>query len=396
MLAYLSQGLSCAQFGVIAQPIQFFMMKGLELSSAQVSSYMAIMMLPWVIKPLYGLISDYVPIFGYRRKSYLVISNAIAAMAFLTMLSSSNLIVILGSLMVTAISMAVATALMCGLAVETGRSDGKVRLYFIIQEIAYYSANILAGLIGGFLCQSMSPEKALHTAAFIAIIPLLLIAFCSAKLLQEKKSSINIDAIRGTTNSLKQALGSRVLWLVALFSFLWSFLPCFGVPLYYYESKTLGFSQASIGQLAGWNAGGMLVASLAYPFVMKLLPLRGQLYFTALIISVSTLTYMGLNTTETATVLEFFRGFANLTAILSIYGLAADVCPKRIEVSIIALLVAIRNLASYAGTYAGGQLFTYVFPGDYSILVLVSAVLPAVTILLVPAVCKWRSSEMVR
>lgn len=51
--AYVSQGLSCAQFGVIAQPIQFFMMKGLNLTAAQISSYLAIMMIPWVVKPFY-------------------------------------------------------------------------------------------------------------------------------------------------------------------------------------------------------------------------------------------------------------------------------------------------------------------------------------------------------
>ena len=28
---------------------------------------------PWVIKPLYGFLSDTVPIFGYKRRSYLII-----------------------------------------------------------------------------------------------------------------------------------------------------------------------------------------------------------------------------------------------------------------------------------------------------------------------------------
>lgn len=28
---------------------------------------------PWVVKPVYGFLSDTVPIFGYRRRSYLII-----------------------------------------------------------------------------------------------------------------------------------------------------------------------------------------------------------------------------------------------------------------------------------------------------------------------------------
>lgn len=33
--------------------------------------------IPWVIKPLWGFISDTFPIFGYRRKSYLIILSLI-------------------------------------------------------------------------------------------------------------------------------------------------------------------------------------------------------------------------------------------------------------------------------------------------------------------------------
>lgn len=37
--------------------------------AAQVFAFIA---MPWIVKPLYGLISDSIPLFGYRRKSYLI------------------------------------------------------------------------------------------------------------------------------------------------------------------------------------------------------------------------------------------------------------------------------------------------------------------------------------
>jgi MFS family permease len=37
------------------------------------TGYMSIVMLPWSVKILYGLISDNVPLFGSRRKSYVII-----------------------------------------------------------------------------------------------------------------------------------------------------------------------------------------------------------------------------------------------------------------------------------------------------------------------------------
>ncbi|KAJ6897691.1 hypothetical protein NC652_024486 [Populus alba x Populus x berolinensis] len=38
--------------------------------------------LPWLIKPLYGFISDSVPLFGYRRRSYLVLSGLLGALSW--------------------------------------------------------------------------------------------------------------------------------------------------------------------------------------------------------------------------------------------------------------------------------------------------------------------------
>ena len=39
---------------------------------ATVGVLMGIGAFPWVVKPLYGFLSDSVPLFGYKRRSYLV------------------------------------------------------------------------------------------------------------------------------------------------------------------------------------------------------------------------------------------------------------------------------------------------------------------------------------
>ena len=38
---------------------------------------------PWVVKPLYGFLSDTLPIFGYRRRSYLIICGLLGIMTLL-------------------------------------------------------------------------------------------------------------------------------------------------------------------------------------------------------------------------------------------------------------------------------------------------------------------------
>lgn len=39
----------------------------------QVAVLVGLAGLPWVVKPLYGFISDSIPLFGYRRRSYLML-----------------------------------------------------------------------------------------------------------------------------------------------------------------------------------------------------------------------------------------------------------------------------------------------------------------------------------
>jgi MFS family permease len=382
-IAYVSHGIA-TQFGLISQPLQYFMMKELHLTAAQVSSYLAIMMLPWVLKPFYGLVCDFVPLFGYRRKSYLIAANALTAIAFAVMACSSSLAIILAAFVLTAVGMAASTAVTVGLAVEGGRNDGKARDYFAQQTICYYCALVVASVTGGLLCHYLAPESALHIAAMIAAAPAFIVSILTTFMLQEEKTSLNTQGVRDTWVSVRQVLRSRSLWLVALFIWCWDFSPSFGVPLYFFESNTLGFSQSLIGQLAGWNAAGMVIGALLYRSLIRTKAMSFQLCLTVTLGTVSTLGYLLLSSPESAIVLEVFRGTANMIAILAIYALAADVCPQRTEVTVMASLIAVRNLATEASTFIGGQLFTVAFHNKLAPLILIAALTTALCALLIP------------
>jgi predicted MFS family arabinose efflux permease len=98
--------------------------------------------------------------------------------------------------------------------------------------------------------------------------------------------------------------------------------------------------------------------------------------------AVSTLAYLMLSS-DSAIALELVRGFTNMLAILSIYALAADVCPPRMEVSLMATLIAVRNLATDGSTFLGGHLYANVFNNHIAPLIVVSAATTALCALLV-------------
>ena len=73
----------------------------------------------------------------------------------------------------------------------------------------------------------------------------------------------------------------------------------------------------------------------------------------------------------------------NFSYILGIYCFAAEYCPKRIEVTVMALLVGLRNVATNSALFTGGQLFTHVFPNNFSALVLISTLAPLLALPLI-------------
>src|SRR5262245_17686609 len=111
-LVYVVEGLGQAG-GLIAQPLNYYLKEAPGWSPVEVTAALTLFNLPWVIKPLYGLISDFVPLFGYRRKSYLVLANIAATLAYLwvTQLTAPNHL--LWAILLTAYAMAVSSTL-CG------------------------------------------------------------------------------------------------------------------------------------------------------------------------------------------------------------------------------------------------------------------------------------------
>ena len=382
-IAYLTQGIS-SQFGLIAQPVQFLLMKGLSFSAADVSTVMAILMLPWLLKPFYGLICDNFALFGYHRKSYLIAAHlfSIVALAVLAFVSAPYAILL--SLVANAGAMAVATALMLGLAAENGAKNGRTASYVSAQSFYYYLGNIGAVLGAGFLCQTLQPQTALNFAAALAVIPVVFsTALCLTAVREPKATEAPIQS-QAETQSVWETLLSKPLWLLAGLAACWNFTPCFGVPLYFHESNNLRFSQELIGQLAAWNAVGMMSGALVYRDVLSRMAPFKRLYITAALWCASILVYSLLAEPISAYPIELFRGVCNTLEILCLYELGAAYCCRTNAVTVMALLLAARNIAHEFATLIGGNLFTHIFGNTFGPMVICGVLLPLASFALIP------------
>ena len=70
----LSQGLGEGWY----YPAQsYYFLDALKISAIKANSYSTITHLPWTIKPIYGALSDCVPILGYHRTFYIIFAAAL-------------------------------------------------------------------------------------------------------------------------------------------------------------------------------------------------------------------------------------------------------------------------------------------------------------------------------
>ena len=123
-LVYVVEGVGQVD-GLIAQPLSFYLKEVHGWTALEVSTYLTIFNFPWIIKPLYGAFSDFVPLFGYRRKPYLLAANIVAAGAFLWVTQLTAPGELLWALELTAYAMAMSSTLCGAVLVENGQRFGE-------------------------------------------------------------------------------------------------------------------------------------------------------------------------------------------------------------------------------------------------------------------------------
>ena len=382
-LVYVVEGLAQPD-GLIAQPLSYYLKTSEGWTPTQIAAFTSLLYVAWIIKPLYGLISDFVPLFGYRRKSYLVIVNiaAVAGFIWVTQLSAPSALFF--ALAVAAYVMAISSTLCGAVLVENGHRL-RASSRFVNQQWLWYNiAAMAAAVAGGQLVQHLLPQDALHgAAAIVAFTPVVVIAG-ALFLVPEGKAPINVQGMKGSLESFKSSLKCRELWLIAGFLFLYNFSPGLSTPLYFTMTDTLKFSQGYIGILSSISALGWIVGALLYRPLFGALSLRCLLNVSIGLGAITTAAFLLLSSETSAAIIYFGAGFAGMLAMVATLTLAADYCPPGAEGFTFAALMSAGNLASTLANNVGALLYTRVFDQSLPPLVVISAAATAVAFLGVP------------
>jgi MFS family permease len=376
-VVYFSQGM----YHVSDQMVTLTLKERLGLSAAQVATFGWITLVPWVIKPVYGLLSDSVPLFGRRRQSYFLVTCALATIAGLGLasLGAPTYWGLASWLTLMGLGLAFTDVLTDAMMVENGKPLGLTGAFQSVQWAAINVATILVGLIGGYLAE----RRELRTGFLIgAAFPFLALVM-GAAFIHEPRARSSREELQEAWRGIRLAVTERNVWVVAGFVFFWTFSPSIGIPLFYFQTDTLKFSQQFIGTLGSLGAAAAIAGAAFYAPLSRRVSLQRLIVASIGVGVAGTLMYLLYRDAVSAIVIDTLFGAIGMVTQLAFLDLAAKACPKHAEGTFFALLMSIYNLGVQGSQVTGGYLYDWV---GYTPLVLVSAAMTALAWLLVPLV----------
>ena len=356
-ILYFVQGVGEPVAGLVAQPVRS-LLKGWGESAAYIAAFSAAVSIPWTLKPLYGLLSDFLPLAGYRRKSYLILSGLVTFAGFALLYgfrpTAGSYGWFLVLLVAPTVAIAFADVLVDALMIEKGQPRGLTGVLQSVQWTASYAATLATGILGGYLSQF-----GLEYEAFLLCAALGMLSFLMAWRYVDEEPHSTSESAAGAWEALRNSFRSPVLLGVAGFLFLWSLDPLSTTVVYLRITEGLGWSEQFFGYTISILAFGCIVASVTYGFYCRRVSMPVLTHAAIGLGVLSQAAYWAMDSPTAAVVIHVIVGFTWMTASLIQLDLAARVCPPQAAATVFAVLMALTNLASSLGEAVGGSVYDY-------------------------------------
>lgn len=351
LLVYFVQGI----LGLARLAVSFFLKDELALTPAEVSALMGIAALPWIVKPLFGFISDGLPVLGYRRRPYLILSGFLGSAAWIglaTVVHSAWAATF--AIALSSFSVAMSDVIVDSLVVERARGES-VSDAGSLQSLSW-GASALGGLItaylSGFLLEQFSNRTVFAiTATFPLIVSIVAWLIAEAPITEKPDFSTAWQQVK----QLKKAVTQKAIWLPTAFLFLWQCTPTADAAFFFFTTNELGFQPEFLGRVRLVTSVASLVGIWLFQRFFKNVPFRTFFAWTTVLSAALGMTAL-LLVTHTNRVLGIDDHWFSLgdSLILTVMGqiaympvlvLAARLCPPGVEATLFALLMSVTNLA---------------------------------------------------
>lgn len=346
---------------------------------------MGLLALPWSLKVLFGLLSDLVPLFGSRRRNYLLISSVSASLGLLFLylfpVPSGAHWLLFTWLLLPTIGIAFGDVLVDALMVEIGQPRGLTGRLQSVQWTAVNIALLLTGVVGGYLSHVQRPDVAMLLCAVLWAL-----SFALAYGYAREPRAAAATSRRETLVALREALARPGLAAICGVLFLWSFNPLWVTVLYLHMTTVLHFDEQTYGNTYSVFCAGSVVASVLYGVYCRRIKLGYLLHVSIVAGIFANVVYWHMTTLTGAYLVSFLAGAAFMTGMLIQLDVAARLVPVEVAATLFALVMALTNLAASASEGLGGWLYERLGAGAvaFDSVVVLSALCAAAAWLLLP------------
>lgn len=342
----------------------FYYKDDLHLSIQQVQLLASIAIIPWSVKPIYGLISDVRPVFGLRRKPYLFLSGLLGAAGYFSMATwVTGFWGAAASSLVSAMGFALADVIVDGIVAEKSKTQKEAGKLQSICRAAILIGAVLVTYSSGVLVELIGPR---NVFLITGTLPLFTTLF--SLIVIEGPPPESSFSLRKTWRQFRGSLTPAVLWS-ALFLFIWRSTPTSGGAFSYYLIDELHFTPEFFGRLAFVSYVMGIVGVVVFRRFLIKVSLK-KLFFWLMVASVVLsipsigLLYkwydlLGVSPQFFAMADTLVSGMLFELGFLPLLVLVARICPKGIEATMFAVLASLMNIGLSVSDLGGAALTTY-------------------------------------
>ncbi len=356
---YVVQGIIEPTTGLVAEPVES-MLKHWGETPVEIATFLALVGLPWCLKPLFGFLSDFRPLRGSHRRSYLLLAAGIASVAFLT-LGLSNLTrgeqaSMTGLMFLITMAVAASDVILDAQMIDVSQPLGITSRIQSVQYGASYAGAIAAGVFGGILSEEHRTGVAfLVCGILMAVQWWVMFRWVREARVPRKDMSAAMPLIR---KSFRDTLRSRSFRSVAFLMALYHLNPFTQATIYLYLTGPLQLDDAVYGESLAWISAGGFAATVLYGMFLTRLPIQVRTHIGLAAGVFSSLAYLGLTGEHGLSLIGMIVGVCQIFGGLALIDLAARCCPSEATATVYASLMSLCNLCAALATWLGGELYS--------------------------------------
>ena len=255
--------------------VKYYFKDKKKVETANLTRILIIFKIPYLIKPIYGLILDFIPICGYKKKSYLFICFLVNISSWYLFIISNekNMLFSIICLLFVNISLSFTTVIGSAIQVDLSKmyeneknniSEKTSQLmseYFIIKSLG----TLIPSYFKGFLIAKYSNDIIFYISGIISFLilisDLILVEekniekneerVSSSSLLdnEEKEKEKNNNKKENTTQQIFNLIKNKNIIILLSLIFILESSPFCMSPLFYYETNFLNLNPQDLGNI---------------------------------------------------------------------------------------------------------------------------------------------------